>query len=99
LGPYALGIQPGTLLRGNHIHDVRRRGQAVGAPNNGFFIDQASKGFHFENNVAYRTSGRSVRFNQSQHGWHTWKDNYLGDKEAEAKGAKAIIEKAGIEGQ
>lgn len=77
-GIYTLGIQPGTVLRANHIHDVHRRKQAVGAPNNGFFIDQASQGYHFENNVVYRTTGSPVRFNRSGHGRHTWKDNFFG---------------------
>jgi hypothetical protein len=95
-GIYTLGIQPGTVLRGNHIHDVHRRRQAVGAPNNGFFIDQASRGFHFENNVVYRTAGSPVRFNQSQHGWHTWKDNFFGENAADDEQAKAIIRTAGV---
>lgn len=98
-GIYTLGIQPGTVLRGNHIHDVHRNRHAVGSPNNGFFIDQASKGFLFEENVVYRTAGRSVRFNQSQREWHTWKSNFFGDKEAETEAAKAIAGKAGIEGE
>ncbi|MCF7955966.1 MAG: right-handed parallel beta-helix repeat-containing protein [Phycisphaerae bacterium] len=96
-GIYTLGIQPSTVLRGNHIHDVHRNPHAVGSPNNGFFIDQASKGFLFEENVVYRTAGSSVRFNQSQSQWHTWKSNFFGDKEAETEEAKAIAAKAGIE--
>jgi acetyl esterase/lipase len=75
-GIYTLGFQPGTVLRGNHIHDVHRSAYAQGgAPNNGFFLDQGSKGFLFEANVAYAASGGAVRFNQNQRDWHTWKDN------------------------
>jgi hypothetical protein len=33
------------------------------APNNGFFVDEGSKGFLFESKVVHRTSGESVRFN------------------------------------
>ena len=98
-GIYTLGFQPGTVLRGNHIHDVHRRAQALGAPNNGFFIDQGSKAFLFEANVVYKTSGGAVRFNQSQRGWHTWKGNFFGDKEATTEGAKAITAKAGIKAE
>ncbi|MCP5518544.1 MAG: right-handed parallel beta-helix repeat-containing protein [Verrucomicrobiales bacterium] len=75
-GIYTLGYQPGTVLRGNLIHDVPRSAFAHGgAPNNGFFIDEGSKGFLFESNVVYATSGRSVRFNQNQPEGHTWKAN------------------------
>ncbi|MCZ7638874.1 MAG: right-handed parallel beta-helix repeat-containing protein [Verrucomicrobia bacterium] len=79
-GVYTLGFQPGTILRGNHIHDVHRsRFAHGGAPNNGFFVDEGSKGFLFESNVVYATSGGAVRFNQCQQDWHTWKDNRFDD--------------------
>ncbi len=75
-GVYTLGFQPGTVLRGNLIHDVHRSAYAHGgAPNNGFFVDQGSKGFLFESNVVHKTSGESVRFNQCQRDWHTWMGN------------------------
>lgn len=77
-GIYTLGLQPGTILRGNHIHNVHRSRYAHGgAPNNGFFIDEGSKGFHFEANVVHDTSGESVRFNQCQRDWHTWTGNFF----------------------
>ena len=77
-GIYTLGYQPGTVLRGNLIHNVPRSAYAHGgAPNNGFFIDEGSKGFRFESNVVYATSGTSVRFNQNQPEGHTWKDNHF----------------------
>lgn len=78
-GIYSLGLQPGTVMRGNLIHDVHRSGVAQGgAPNNGFFVDEGSKGFLFEENVIYATSGEPVRFNNCQRAFHTWKDNCLG---------------------
>ena len=81
-GIYTLGFQPGTILRGNHIHDVHRSAFAHGgAPNNGFFIDEGSKGFLFESNVVYRTSGDPVRFNQCRKEWHDWVGNHLGNEE------------------
>ncbi|MCY3017495.1 MAG: right-handed parallel beta-helix repeat-containing protein [Planctomycetota bacterium] len=85
-GVYSLGLQPGTIMRGNLIHDVHRSGFAHGgAPNNGFFVDEGSKGFLFEENVVYGTSGDPVRFNNCQRDYHTWKDNCLGIRVA-AKG-------------
>ncbi len=95
-GVYTLGFQPGTILRRNYIHDVHRSNFTHGgAPNNGFFIDQGSKGFLFEANVVEKTSGDPVRFNQSRREWHEWKDNFFGDEEAKTPAAQAIIRKAG----
>lgn len=95
-GIYTLGFQPGTVLRGNHIHDVHRSANAHGgAPNNGFFIDEGSKAFLFESNVVHNTSGAPVRFNQNKHEWHEWKDNFLGDAAATSESAKVIIGTAG----
>jgi hypothetical protein len=98
-GIYTLGFQPGTILRGNHIHDVHRSSYAVGgAPNNGFFIDQGSKGYLFEANTVYATSGGAVRFNQNQREWHTWKDNHFDDSVAPAIIAEAE-KSAGLEAE
>ncbi len=89
-GIYTLGFQPGTVLRGNLIHDVHRSAYAHGgAPNNGFFIDEGSKGFLFESNVVHATAGEAVRFNQTQREWHAWKGNSFG-----ADATPAIIAQA-----
>ncbi len=96
-GIYSLGWQPGTVLRGNLIHDVHRSAYAHGgAPNNGFFIDEGSKGFRFESNVVHRTSGASVRFNQCQRDWHTWEGNAF-DGDATAERIAAAAARAGLE--
>ncbi len=75
---YTLGFQPGTIIRGNLLHDAGRSPYAHGAPNNGFFIDEGSKGFVFEKNVVYHTSAGYFRFNQCKPEWHTWRDNVWG---------------------
>lgn len=98
--PVTVLLHGGTYeLSENHIHDVHRSAYAQGSPNNGFFIDAGSKGFLFESNVVYKTAGKAkaVRFNQSQQAWHTWTNNFLGDKAAKTEAAQAIIRKAGIE--
>jgi hypothetical protein len=79
-GIYTLGFQPGTVLRGNLVHDIGRSRYAQGAPNNGFFIDEGSKGFLIEANTIYNTADQPVRHNQNQPDWHTWKDNSFGAK-------------------
>ena len=96
-GIYTLGLQPGTVLRGNLIHDVHRSAYAHGgAPNNGFFIDEGSKGFLFESNVVHHTSGESVRFNQCQRDWHSWQGNFF-DGDATPARVAAAAERAGLE--
>jgi len=98
-GIYTLGLQPGTVFRGNNLHQVHRSPFAHGgAPNNGFFIDEGSKGFVFESNVVSDTSGTAVRFNQSQRDWHTWRENFFGDG-AKSDAARAIVKQAGREAE
>jgi hypothetical protein len=95
-GIYTLGYQPGTILRGNHIHDIKRSQFAYGAQNNGFFIDEGSKGYLFEQNVVYDTSGDAVRFHRSKPEWHQWNSNFFSDKKpTENKEVQEIIDNAG----
>ena len=74
-GIYSLGLQPGTVIRGNHIHDVLRSKYALGSANNGMFIDEGSKGFLFEKNVIYRANGGPIRFNNCKREDHTFRAN------------------------
>ena len=94
---YTLGFQPGTIIRGNHLHGVHRSPMAQGAPNDGMFIDQGSKGYLFEENVIYDTASEPIRFNQCQRDWHTWRGNHIGPEADVKESGKEIIEKAGIE--
>ncbi|MFO7901307.1 MAG: right-handed parallel beta-helix repeat-containing protein [Planctomycetota bacterium] len=94
---YTLGFQPGTVIRGNHLHDVHRSQFAQGAPNNGMFIDQGSKGYLFERNVIYNTAAELVRFNQCERDWHTWRDNHFGEAADVRESGQEIIEAAGLE--
>ncbi|MBD3387247.1 hypothetical protein GF407_20245, partial [candidate division KSB1 bacterium] len=77
-GIYTLGWQPGTVLQGNLIHDIHRSAYAFGgAPNNGIFFDEGSKGLTVRENIIYNTSGEPIRFNQCQKEWMEWEDNYF----------------------
>ena len=92
-----MGFQPGTVIRGNHLHDAHRSRYAQGAPNNGMFIDEGSKGFLFERNVIYNTAAELVRFNQCSRDWHTWRDNHFGPEAEVKKAGQEIIAQAGLE--
>jgi hypothetical protein len=75
---YTLGYQPGTVLRGNLLNDVQRSRYSTGAPNNGLFFDQGSKGYVVENNIVFNSSGDPIRFNMSEADWMTFRNNHLG---------------------
>ncbi|MBX3180208.1 MAG: right-handed parallel beta-helix repeat-containing protein [Candidatus Hydrogenedentes bacterium] len=76
---YTLGFQPGARIIGNVFHGVHRSAFAHGgAPNNGIFFDQGSKGFHVERNTIYDTSGDAIRFNQTNKENMTWEANQFG---------------------
>ncbi len=96
---YSLGYQPGTVLRGNHLHDVHRSRYAIAAPNNGIFLDEGSKGYLIEDNLIHSTSGRPVRHNRNSPDWHTWKNNTLVEGGLKPEHADALkqVENAGLE--
>jgi hypothetical protein len=55
-GIYTLGVQPGTVVKGNHIHDVEKA-QYGGW---GLYPDEASSCIVFEDNLIHRTSSQSL---------------------------------------
>lgn len=95
-GIYTLGFQPGTVLRGNLIHDVdKTHGRA---PSNGMFIDEGSKGFLVEGNIIYNTPDGAVRFNQSKQDLHTFRDNTFSIQPGAPGFPTEAAAKAGLEG-
>jgi hypothetical protein len=62
-GIYTLGRQPGTILRGNVIHDVPVN--AGRAESNGVFMDEGSSEMLVENNVIFNTAKSPIRFHQA----------------------------------
>jgi hypothetical protein len=97
-GIYTLGLQPGTVLKGNLIHDVYRSPFAFGgAPNNGIFIDEGSKAYLFEDTIIYNTSGEPIRFNRCTREDHTWKNNHFSTKPEASDFPKDLAEQAGLE--
>ena len=73
-GIYTLGHQPGSYLRGNHIHDIPLN--LGSSESNGIFMDEGSTGFTVENNLIYRVGKSPVRFNRAT--TNVVRDNTLG---------------------
>lgn len=63
-GIYTLGRQPGTVLRGNLIHDIPAN--AGRAESNGMFIDEGSSLLTIEGNTIYRTARSPIRFHRAE---------------------------------
>lgn len=53
-GIYTLGVQPGSVVRGNHVHDVRRRNYGGWA----IYTDEGSSHILIENNLAHDTDSQ-----------------------------------------
>jgi hypothetical protein len=94
---YSLGYQPGTVIRGNYLHGVRRSRYAIAAPNNGIFLDEGSKGFLIADNVIRDTAGKTIRHNRNRSEWHTWRNNLFIERGQDKKVDPDFIRKVGLE--
>jgi hypothetical protein len=63
-GIYTLGLQPGTILRENLIHDVPLN--AGRSESNGMFLDEGSSGFLIEENLIHGTDRSPLRFHKAE---------------------------------
>lgn len=61
-GIYTLGNQPGSMVKGNYIHDIQRSPLNGASDNNGIYPDQGSSGIAYTENVVHDTASSPVRF-------------------------------------
>ncbi len=62
-GIYTLGLQPGTVLSGNRMHDIPLN--AGRAESNGIFMDEGSTSIMVEGNLIWRTARSPIRFHKA----------------------------------
>ena len=88
---YTLGNQPGTVIRGNHVHDN------VWGPG-GIYLDEGSGFIEITGNLVYNVGTPMTYNNGNQNRRATCKehDNFFG---VNPKEAKPISEKAGLEAE
>jgi len=64
-GIYSLGLQPGSRITNNLIHDVQVN--AGRAESNGIFLDEGTKELVIENNIVFNIARSPMRFHKAQH--------------------------------
>jgi len=74
-GIHTLGYQPGSIIRGNLVHDILHYSGV--ADTHGIFFDNGSKGFRVEGNAIYATSDAPFRYNDSYAEDLSWGANDL----------------------
>jgi hypothetical protein len=72
-GIYMLGLQPGSKLIDNNIHDISVN--AGRAESNGMFLDEGTKDVLVENNLIYNIAKSPLRFHKASTNFV--KNNYL----------------------
>jgi hypothetical protein len=95
---YTLGNMPGSIIRGNHIHDNGHRDKNRGGPG-GIYLDEGSGFIEVTGNLVYNVLTTTVNYNnlnQNRKATCNEHDNFLGSKPDEAK---PIVEKAGLEAE
>ena len=64
-GIYSLGLQPGSRISKNLIHDVKVN--AGRAESNGMFLDEGTKELLVEDNIIYNIARSPLRFHRARH--------------------------------
>jgi hypothetical protein len=93
---YTLGNMPGSVIRGNHIHDNGHLDKHRGGPG-GIYLDEGSGFIEVTGNLVYNVVTTAVNYNngnQNRKATCNEHDNFFGRKPEDAK---SIVAKAGLE--
>lgn len=63
---YLLGVQPGTVVRNNVVHDVTRFSEPAGYGGWGIYLDATASAVTVENNLVYRTQDGALHQNAGE---------------------------------
>jgi hypothetical protein len=97
-GIYTLGNMPGTIIRGNRIHDNTNVEKEGRGPVCGIYLDEGSGFIDVTGNLVYNVS-KPINYNnlaQDRKATCNEHDNFFGAKPDDAK---PIVEKAGLEAE
>ncbi len=98
-GIYTLGRQPGTIIRGNLIHDNQPSPFACAPGQAGLYFDQGSSGFLVEENIQYNVAWVPERIHQNQPGEMDIRTNYLNVSPGDPGFPHNIAAQAGVQEQ
>jgi hypothetical protein len=99
-GIYTLGWQPGTVIRGNLIHDNHMSPFACGDGQCGLYFDEGSSAFLVEDNIQYDVDyehGTKIAQNVNNGPPHVIRNNFLAVKPGDPTFPKEIAAQAGVE--
>lgn len=96
---YTLGNQPGTVVRGNLLHDSLPSPFACRPGQCGLYFDQGSAGFTVADNIQYHVAWEpnGITQNQNTAADHDIRTNYLGIPPDDPRFPAGIAAKAGVE--
>lgn len=98
-GIYTLGLQPGTIIRWNHVHDVQRGPYAHHSPNLGLYFDAGSSGFRVQENLVYKTPGNPIRMKEQPDAYTFETNTFIEGPDKDKTALPEVRAKAGLEDQ
>jgi parallel beta-helix repeat protein len=96
-GIYTLGLQPGTILRNNHVHDIKKGPYAHHSPNLGLYFDAGSSGFLVKDNLVYQTAGNPTRLKEKPEAFTFENNAFMKGPDTEKTALPEVRAKAGLE--
>jgi hypothetical protein len=96
-GVYTRGFQPGTVLRGNVVHDIVRHQYWPGQVNTGIYLDDYSRGILVESNVVFRVEVPPLKLNGTRAEYMSWGVNMFDLSPEQPEFPSELVDQAGLE--